>query len=223
MKRLDQGHLHPKLEVPGQSPDMSWPGIEHGPPRWRHSKSLLIAIWHLHMSARTVEIAWLPPHPPCMLHELHQDVGWIALARHQQSICQLPRHQHLHVSGFTVKQGRSCGGHRKNVLTSTELLFPKKLKINLSSEQITGRARKGRKNKYTMHIVAAYSGYRTIIMAQVYLWYIYEKNVNKSVNCRYIYVPYHFQFISSFRSLHLIHLLLSSCNTINNMNIINAN
>jgi hypothetical protein len=29
-QRLDQGHLHPKLEVPGT--DMSRPGIEPGPP-----------------------------------------------------------------------------------------------------------------------------------------------------------------------------------------------
>ncbi len=37
-------------------------------------------------------------------HELHLDSGWIALARHQQSISQLPRHQHLQVHTFTVKQ-----------------------------------------------------------------------------------------------------------------------
>ncbi len=59
LKRLDQGHLHPKLEVPCPRP-----GVEPGPPRWEAStleksywNSLLIAIWHLHMSAWPVENA----------------------------------------------------------------------------------------------------------------------------------------------------------------------
>jgi hypothetical protein len=33
MKRLDQVHLHPKLEVPG----LSHPGIDPGPPRGRRA------------------------------------------------------------------------------------------------------------------------------------------------------------------------------------------
>ncbi len=48
MKRLDQGHLHPKLE--------SRPGIEPGPPGWdastlekSHANILLIAIRNLHI------------------------------------------------------------------------------------------------------------------------------------------------------------------------------
>jgi hypothetical protein len=52
IKRLDRGHLHPKLEVPG---------IEPGPPRWEeastleksHSNSLFNGYSeHLHMSPR---------------------------------------------------------------------------------------------------------------------------------------------------------------------------
>jgi hypothetical protein len=42
---------------------------------------------------------------------LHKDGGRIALARHQQSICQLPKHQHLQVRIFTVKQNRSHRVH----------------------------------------------------------------------------------------------------------------
>ncbi len=33
MKRLDQGHLHPKLDISGVRTDMSRPGIKPGPPR----------------------------------------------------------------------------------------------------------------------------------------------------------------------------------------------
>jgi hypothetical protein len=53
LKRLDQCHLNPKLEVPGLTcPSReSKPGLEKS-----HSISLLIAI-HLHMSARPVENA----------------------------------------------------------------------------------------------------------------------------------------------------------------------
>jgi hypothetical protein len=35
MKKLDQGHPHPKLEI--SETDMSRPGIEPGPPRWEAS------------------------------------------------------------------------------------------------------------------------------------------------------------------------------------------
>jgi len=31
MERLDEGHLHPKLEVPTPETDMSRPGIKPGP------------------------------------------------------------------------------------------------------------------------------------------------------------------------------------------------
>jgi hypothetical protein len=43
MERLDQGYLHPNLEVQDRP---SRPGIKPGPPRWEvsHSSSLLIAI-----------------------------------------------------------------------------------------------------------------------------------------------------------------------------------
>jgi hypothetical protein len=47
MERLDQGHVHPNLEVPGVRTDMSRPGIEPGPPAWEeksHQDSLLMAI-----------------------------------------------------------------------------------------------------------------------------------------------------------------------------------
>ncbi len=56
-KRLDQGHLHPKLEVPGT--DISWPGIEpRPPPRWEAStleksisNSLYCSYYYLYMAA----------------------------------------------------------------------------------------------------------------------------------------------------------------------------
>ncbi len=54
LERLDQGHLHPKLEVP----DMSRTGIEPGLLRWEaalaksYSNCVLIASEHLHMSPR---------------------------------------------------------------------------------------------------------------------------------------------------------------------------
>ncbi len=73
---------------------------------------------HLHMSAQPVENAYsMAPPRACVTwtymntHELHKDVGRIAIARHQLSICQLPRHQHLQVRAFTVKQDRSHRGH----------------------------------------------------------------------------------------------------------------
>jgi hypothetical protein len=55
----------------------------------------------------------------------------------------------------------------KFVLTSKKLVFPKKVKINLSSKQITGRARKQKKDKRYKLSRPTYSGYRNIIMAQV--------------------------------------------------------
>ncbi len=73
---------------------------------------------HLHISAQPVENARdLPLLSACVTwtsmntHDLHQDVDRIAPARHQQSICPLPRHQHLQVRTFTVKLDRSCWGH----------------------------------------------------------------------------------------------------------------
>jgi hypothetical protein len=68
LKNLDQGHLHPKQEVPR---------IEPGPPRWEtstlensHSNSFLIAIWIIYIWAceqwRMLE-TWLPP-----VHVLHE-------------------------------------------------------------------------------------------------------------------------------------------------------
>jgi hypothetical protein len=79
-----------------------------------------------------------PPPPVHVLHELHWDVGRIALARHQQSICQLPRHQALatysmprrtdHVGVITMKRldqgnlhpklevpGLTCPGLKSNL------------------------------------------------------------------------------------------------------------
>ncbi len=59
MDRLDQGHLHLKLEVPGLTgpgTDMSRPGNESGPPRWKasaleksHSNSLLKFIRNIYI------------------------------------------------------------------------------------------------------------------------------------------------------------------------------
>jgi hypothetical protein len=56
MKRLDQGHLHPKTR--GPRTDMSRPGIEPGRPRWEastleksHLNSLLIAIRNIYIWA----------------------------------------------------------------------------------------------------------------------------------------------------------------------------
>ncbi len=93
MKRLNQGHLHSKLEVPG----LSRLGTEHEHGGGNHSRKerfekLVNSYWeNLHMSAKPVENArhMAPPvHGYMNIHELHQDVGRIEIARHQQSICQ---------------------------------------------------------------------------------------------------------------------------------------
>jgi hypothetical protein len=54
MKKLDQGHPHPKLEI--SETDMSRPGIEPGPPRWEAGtlekndwNNLLIAIRNIYI------------------------------------------------------------------------------------------------------------------------------------------------------------------------------
>ncbi len=78
IKRLDQGHLHPTLEVLGL---MSRPGIELGPlrsvggahPRKKPFEQLVNSYSeHLHMSPRHGS-------PQCMsymnIHEMHKDVG----------------------------------------------------------------------------------------------------------------------------------------------------
>jgi len=47
-------------------------------------------------------------------HELHWDVGSIALARHQQGICQLPRHQELaslHIQRIHYQAEQITSGH----------------------------------------------------------------------------------------------------------------
>ncbi len=67
MKRLDQGHLYPELEVPGLT---SQPGIKHEP------LEQLVNSYseHLHMSATSGECS-RPGSPKCMCymntHELH--------------------------------------------------------------------------------------------------------------------------------------------------------
>ncbi len=106
MKRHGPGHLHPKLEVRG----LTCPGWESNNLGWkastlekRHFEQLVNSYSeHLHMSAQPVEnshdmacssacVTWTYMNT----HEFHKDVGQISLARYQQSICQLPRHQAL--------------------------------------------------------------------------------------------------------------------------------
>jgi len=111
LKRPDQGHLHSKLEDPART-DMSRPRIKPGPSQWKgstlensHSHSLLIATRNIYIWARDqwrVLATWLLPVHVLHEHAVHEHtwtaigciVGSIALARHQQSICQLQRHQH---------------------------------------------------------------------------------------------------------------------------------
>jgi hypothetical protein len=72
LKTLDQGHLHPKLEVQ----DMSWLGTEPGPLRWvtstlgkSHLNSFVNSYSeHLHMSARPRR-TWFP-----QVHMLHESI-----------------------------------------------------------------------------------------------------------------------------------------------------
>jgi hypothetical protein len=84
MDRLDQGHLHPNLEVPG----LTCPGRESNPGREAstleksHPDSLLMAIQKIYIWASDVAppsacVTWTYVNTP----ELHQDVGQIALAR----------------------------------------------------------------------------------------------------------------------------------------------
>ncbi len=69
MKRLDQGHLHSKLEVPG----LSRPGIEHEHSGGNHSRKnryeKLVNSYseHLHMSAKPEENARDMAPPQCMV------------------------------------------------------------------------------------------------------------------------------------------------------------
>ena len=55
MKRLDQGHLHPKLEVPAT--DMSQPGVKPVTPLEPFEQLVNSYLEHLHMSARPLENA----------------------------------------------------------------------------------------------------------------------------------------------------------------------
>jgi hypothetical protein len=74
MKRLDQDHLHPKLEGPGLTcphPELN-PGLRGGSELSRkgHSNSLLIAIRNIYIWARKqwrMLTTWLPP-----VHVLHE-------------------------------------------------------------------------------------------------------------------------------------------------------
>ncbi len=105
MKRLDQAHLPPKLEVP----DWHVQGIEPGPPRWEastleksHSNSLLIAIRNIYILAQD-----MAPPSACVtrtyinIHELQQDVGRIELVR-QMAWCLADA---LQVHVFRIKSG----------------------------------------------------------------------------------------------------------------------
>ncbi len=89
---------------------MSRQWIKPGHPRWeestlekRHSNSLLIAIRNINIGASNQweNACEMAPPSSCVTWtymntlELHKDVGWIAVARYQQSICQLPKHHAL--------------------------------------------------------------------------------------------------------------------------------
>ncbi len=83
---LDQGHLHPKLEVP--KTDISGPGIEPGPPQWEsstpeksHSNSLLIAIRNIYILARN-----MAPLSACVTWT--QEHTWTALWCRPNSTCK---------------------------------------------------------------------------------------------------------------------------------------
>jgi len=108
-ERLDQIHLHSKLEVPRL-------GIEIRPPRWEVS-TLAKSYWNsLLISIRNIYIWASDKAPPVHVvtwtymntHELHYDVGWLALACRSTLNIDII---HLQVRVFTVKQDRSLQGH----------------------------------------------------------------------------------------------------------------
>jgi hypothetical protein len=113
MEKLDQGHLHPKLEVPR----LTCFGREsHGgrralKQRAIYSDSTLISIPNIYIWARNMA----PPNA-CVYknilymntHELHYDVCWIALSSHSTLNIDI---RHLQVYVFTVKKDRSHRGH----------------------------------------------------------------------------------------------------------------
>ncbi len=109
---------------------MSQPRVETRPPWWKastleksHLICVLIALPNIYICVWASEqwrmlVTWLPQ---CMCYmNIHEHTltapgcrpnSSLVLAWHQQSICQLPRHQHLQVRAFTVKQDRSRRGY----------------------------------------------------------------------------------------------------------------
>ncbi len=63
--------------------------------RKSHWNSLLIAIRNIYILAKDQGECSRHGSSQCMLHELHLDVGRIALVSHQQVISQMPKHQAL--------------------------------------------------------------------------------------------------------------------------------
>ncbi len=115
LERLDQGHLHPKLEVPRLaclSRELKYRASEVG---GKHSSKELFEQLvnsyseHLHMNPRH-------GYPQCMWLQYMNIHGhiWAALVCRPHSTCELLnpeyRNQHLQVRIFTVKQDRSRQG-----------------------------------------------------------------------------------------------------------------
>ncbi len=116
MKGLDQGHLHPKLEVP----ILSWMRIELRPPWWEastpensHSNSLWIDIRNIYKRYEPVTLL-----PPVQAVTWKIEHTWAALGCRPNSTLASHstlniaiRHLQKKIRIFTVKQDKSCRGH----------------------------------------------------------------------------------------------------------------
>jgi hypothetical protein len=158
MKRLDQGHLHPKLEVQrliypaGNRTRASAVGGEHS--RKEPFRQLCIAIWKIHCTFEPA--TWLSP-----VHELHEH-KWTHM---NCTICNVGRWtrstqkidvRHMQIRVFSVAQSPLWRGLTKVIL------ILKVLRLTCSDQE-SNPSHRGRKgpleqlvNSYSEHLLMTY-------------------------------------------------------------------